>query len=222
MKVVTPEQAQGYRSATIAGGLKGAGLGFGIAIPAHFLLQRRAAYRAVPITLKTLGYVCLLVPLISIAAEKSGEAYDRSQWTGVGARELERSRDKEERRWEDLSSSQKVRDWAARNKWGLIAGSWAGSMAIAFAIVARTPQTFSQKLVQARMWAQGLTVGTLISSALLAGVTSEDKVIQPRVDHSWVDMLEQEGQMKKSEIAALRRAADAEYARRSQAETQRA
>jgi hypothetical protein len=121
-QVVTPEQAQGYRSATIAGGLKGAGLGFGIAIPAHFLLQRRAAYRAVPITLKTLGYVCLLVPLISIAAEKSGEAYDRSQWTGVGARELERSRDKEERRWEDLSSSQKVRDWAARNKWGLIAG----------------------------------------------------------------------------------------------------
>lgn len=121
-QVVTPEQAQGYRSATIAGGLKGAGLGFGIAIPAHFLLQRRAAYRAVPITLKTLGYVCLLVPLISIAAEKSGEAYERSQWTGVGARELERSRDKEERRWEDLSTSQKVRDWAARNKWGLIAG----------------------------------------------------------------------------------------------------
>jgi hypothetical protein len=33
---------------------------------------------------------------------------------------------------------------------------------------------------------------------------------------------EQEGQMKRSEIAALRRAADAEYARRSQAETQKA
>lgn len=40
------------------------------------------------------------------------------------------------------------------------------------------------------MWAQGLTVGTLISSALLSGVTStENKVVEGRADHSWADML---------------------------------
>lgn len=33
--------------------------------------------------------------------------------------------------------------------------SWAGCMGLSFGLVARTPQTFSQKLVQARLWAQG-------------------------------------------------------------------
>lgn len=40
------------------------------------------------------------------------------------------------------------------------------------------------------MWAQGLTVGTLISSALIAGVTTTDnKVVEGKIDHSWADIL---------------------------------
>jgi hypothetical protein len=73
------------------------------------------------------------------------------------------------------------------------------------------------------MWAQGLTVGTLISSALIAGVTTTDnKVVEGKIDHSWADILgksifpismtrgqqlisvEQEGQMKKSDLDRIR------------------
>lgn len=46
------------------------------------------------------------------------------------------------------------------------------------------------QLVQARMWAQGLTVGTLLSSALIAGAsTSGNKVVEGKQDHSWADLL---------------------------------
>jgi hypothetical protein len=72
------------------------------------------------------------------------------------------------------------------------------------------------------MWAQGLTVGTLIGSAVLSGVTTtENKVVEGRADHSWADILgtyhrgstilatdtdksEQEGNMKRSELDKIR------------------
>jgi hypothetical protein len=62
------------------------------------------------------------VPCISISGEKAGEAFERSKWTGVGKEELDRERFRKETRWESLSTTGKVKDWAARNKWGLIAG----------------------------------------------------------------------------------------------------
>ncbi|GFZ51197.1 hypothetical protein JCM24511_08955 [Saitozyma sp. JCM 24511] len=242
MKIVTAEEAAAHRAATTKGAMRGGAFGVGIIAPSHFLLQRKAFYRSIPITLKTLAYVCLLVPCVSIGGEKAGEAFERSRWTGVAARELERGKAKEETKWETLNTGGKVKEWAKTNKWGLIAArlvmegglqgggyqlvdNGGSSMGLAFALVARSPQTFSQKvsleagfpsclssdlaqLVQARMWAQGLTVGTLVSSALLAGVTSKNKVIKPRADHSWIDMLEQEGELSRRDITALHRAAD--------------
>lgn len=52
----------------------------------------------------------------------------------------------------------------------------------------RTMLTAAQ-LVQARMWAQGLTVGVLVTSAIVAGTTSKDGKPVERVDHSWEDIL---------------------------------
>lgn len=50
--------------------------------------------------------------------------------------------------------------------------------------------TLTMQLVQARMWAQGLTVGTLLGSALLAGASATgNKVVEGRKDHSWADLL---------------------------------
>ena len=44
---------------------------------------------------------------------------------------------REERRWESLSSGQKLKDWAMRNQYKIILGSWAASMAVAGTIVMR-------------------------------------------------------------------------------------
>ena len=45
------------------------------------------------------------------------------------------------------------------------------------------------QLVQARMWSQGLTVGVLVASAIVAGTTSKEGQPVERVDHSWEDIL---------------------------------
>ncbi|WVO16032.1 hypothetical protein L204_103697 [Cryptococcus depauperatus] len=206
MKVVTQEDVRGYTDATITGGIKGAFIAVGLAVPAHLLLTRRVPiYRTLPLSLRALGYVTLVVPCISISAEKAGEAYNRSGYSGIGQKEIDYELEMEREKWDKMTKYQKAADWAGRHKYGIIGAGWAASMALAFGIVARNPyQTTSQKVVQARMWAQGLTVGLLVGSAMLTGLSAKDNE-QPHevVDHSWKRMLEQDEHLTKEERAQL-------------------
>ena len=62
--------------------------------------------------------------------------------------------------------SQRLLVWGRENRYPIIGASWVLSMGLAFAIVGRSPYlTTSQKLVQARVYAQGLTLAVLIASA---------------------------------------------------------
>ena len=83
-------------------------------------------------------------------------------------KEIERVKSQEQIRWEGLSTGSKIKEWAMKNQYKVIVGSWAVSMGIAGAIVmANKHQTNAQKIVQARMWAQGLTIGVLIGAGVL-------------------------------------------------------
>jgi hypothetical protein len=61
-----------------------------------------------------------------------------------------------------------VKDWANENRYTIVFGSWVASMGVSFALVHRNPYlTGAQKLVQARVYAQGLTLGILLASLAL-------------------------------------------------------
>jgi len=69
---------------------------------------------------------------------------------------------------------QRVKDWGSENRYSIVFGSWVASMGTAFAIVQRNKYlSGSQKLVQARVYAQGLTVAVLLASFMLE---SKDKM----------------------------------------------
>lgn len=55
--------------------------------------------------------------------------------------------------------------WGKENRYSIVFASWVASMGVAMAIVGRAPMSTSQKLVQARVYAQGLTLAVLIASA---------------------------------------------------------
>lgn len=68
-------------------------------------------------------------------------------------------------------------------------GSWLGSMGASWLYIQSQPLSFSQKIVQARVWAQGLTLASLL---IMAGVTQlpteADKLMEEeseRANHSW-------------------------------------
>ena len=57
-------------------------------------------------------------------------------------------------------------DWGKKNRYSIVGVSWVASMAIALGLVGRNPYlSTQQKLVQARVYAQGLTVAVLIATA---------------------------------------------------------
>ena len=50
---------------------------------------------------------------------------------------LQKSR--EQRRWEALTTTQKISDWAGRHEFSIIGASWAASIIGSYAIVSRQP-----------------------------------------------------------------------------------
>ncbi|CAL1700997.1 unnamed protein product [Somion occarium] len=193
MKLATEEELAGHHAATVRGAIEGVVAGLAISLPGSYYLHRRwAYYRALPIQLKALGVVMVVAPLYAIQAERRGVEFDKSTWTGAGKRELDRSEAKEEARWERLTTKDKLKTWALENQYKVILGSWALSMATAGVIVWRNKyQTGPQKIVQARMWAQGLTVGVLIAAGVLTQSSRRAAVEHRGEDHSWKNMVEE-------------------------------
>jgi hypothetical protein len=66
-------------------------------------------------------------------------------------------------------------------------------------------QSTSQKIVQARMWAQGLTIGVLIAAGILTHSQRTDAAKHHAVDHSWREFLDAEA--KETESRKIKRLA---------------
>ena len=65
-----------------------------------------------------------------------------------------------------MSWTQRAMAWGREERYKIVGASWLASMVAAFAIVGRNPYlTGQQKLVQARVYAQGLTLAVLVASA---------------------------------------------------------
>ncbi|PCH41528.1 hypothetical protein WOLCODRAFT_137446 [Wolfiporia cocos MD-104 SS10] len=199
MKVVSKEEQAAQMRATIQGGATGLASGLAVALPTSYVLNKRwGYYRALPPSLKAFGVILVAVPAFVISAEHAGLRYEKEHWTDIGKHELDAQQARAQARWEAMSLGQKARDVAARHEYGIIGGAWAASMLGAFGWIMRDPyQTLPQKIVQARMWAQGLTIGVLIAAGALTHARRAREVdelghrhVEP--DHSWRDIVAQE------------------------------
>ena len=59
-------------------------------------------------------------------------------------------------------------------------------------------QSTSQKVVQARMWAQGLTIGVLITTGIITHSQRDEAAKHHAVDHSWRELLDAEAKEAES------------------------
>ena len=158
------------------GGAEGLAIGTAIAVPTIYSANRFfPTYRALPVSLKMFSVIFLLVPASVIQAERAGLAFERATLAsrthfGAGRSSLsaacrdtldrhEQARRAEEQRQVALEGSglDRAKDWASKHKFGIVGGGWVAGMGIAMGVVMRDPlQSFSQKLVQARMWGAGV------------------------------------------------------------------
>lgn len=110
--------------AVIEGGLTYGAMGAVAATPVHLFAKRRFPYyRNLPLPLKVLGGIAAVIPAAYVGAENSGQAFSKSQWTGIGKRELDLLEQRETERWESLSTMDQIGDWAKRRKWAILGTS---------------------------------------------------------------------------------------------------
>lgn len=181
-------------------GVKGLLGGLGVAIPVSYVLHRRwPYYHGLQPSLKAFGVILVAVPSFVISAERAALAYERAQWTGVGEDELKLLEAREQSRRKAMNIKEKATDLAARHPFSLISGTWAASMLGIYAWVSRDPlATPLQKITQTRVWAQGITLGIVLTAAILTHGKS-DKQTTP-YDHSWKDILDREEEEEKERL----------------------
>jgi len=195
MKIITEEEIQAHNNATIRGAIEGALAGAALALPGFALLNRRwPYYQSLPPSLKALGVIFVVVPGIAIQAERRGLEFDRAQWFGAGKMELDREAAEKRAAWAELSAQSKITNWLVGHQYSIMFGGWLGACAVAGSVIWKNKyQTGPQKLVQVRMWAQGLTIGIVLAAGILTHANRQEATNSARtIDHSWAAMLEEQ------------------------------
>ncbi|KDQ64181.1 hypothetical protein JAAARDRAFT_52163 [Jaapia argillacea MUCL 33604] len=202
MKLATAEELDAHARVTTIGAAKGVAGGLAFALPLSYIANKRwAYYRSLTPALKSLAVVLIVLPTFAISAERAGLQFERQQWAGAGKEAMESEEAKEFARWEALSPMQKAGDWASRHEYSVILGSWSTAMVGAFGYIMRDPhQSMGQKIVQARMWAQGLTVGVMIAAGAIAHANRAKVEASRGVDHSWRAIIEAEQKAKSTHV----------------------
>lgn len=157
-----------------------------------------------------------------ITADSYSRAFERSRY--ADAEYQDEVAQERAARAKSQSMGERTKEWLTEQRYPLVVGSWVASMGIAFGLVSRNKYlTGQQKLVQARVYAQGLTLAVLLASFALEGNDLKEgkgrwetvKVVDPndpehkrtiekKIHHEayegedqWMDMIEsQERKMK--------------------------
>jgi len=205
MKILTEEEIRAHNNATVQEAIEGVIAGAALALPGSYLLNRRwPYYRSLPPSLKTLGVILVVVPGLAIQAERRGLEFNRSQWMGAGKLEMDREAAEKRAAWEELSSRSKITSWVVRHQYSIMFGGWLGACAVAGNIIWKNKyQTGPQKLVQVRMWAQGLTIGIVLVAGLLTHANRQEAAARTKTDHSWAIMLEEQRLEKEQQQVKL-------------------
>lgn len=166
MKILTKEQeAQHYRQ-TLKGGTIGGLYGLAIGTAGVVFAHRRYHFfRNLTIPLKAF----LITSAGTFAGIINADHYSRNFEAESNPIEMEyRRREAEKAEAERASKTftERAMDFGRRERYKIVAGSWIGSMVAAFALVNRNKYLSGpQKIVQARVYAQFLTVGVLVATA---------------------------------------------------------
>jgi len=218
MKILTKEEEQAHYNATLKGGFLGGFLGVaGGTAAVYGASVRFPAFKALTLPFR----VFLVASTGTFAAIVSADSYSRAfEDQRMPERQyVDKSTTLQEQLDAQKGTKQKTMEWMSRNRYGIVFGSWVASMGAALAIVGRNRYlTGQQKLVQARVYAQGFTLAAVIASLAFEGNDrmagsgrwetvkildpndpEHKKMIEKKVHHEryrgedqWMDMVEAE------------------------------
>lgn len=165
MKILTKEEEQAHYNATLKGGISGGIVGVGLGLAAAYTANRRfPSFRTLTLPMKAFLVSSSSTFAAIIAADRASRKFEEARdpqrkYRDRASKDLEVVREQE-------TTFQKLKDWGRENRYPIVVASWVASMGIALGLVGRNPYlTKAQKLVQARVYAQGLTLAVLVATA---------------------------------------------------------
>jgi len=166
MKILTKEEEQEHYYATLKGGSLGGGIGLALGVAGVGLAQRRYQFiRQLTVPLKAF----LVTSAGTFAGIISADSASRNFGTQHNPIDQEyQAREKEEyqAKYGQMGFTERAMAWGKEHRYQIVGVSWIASMASSFALVNRNKYlSGAQKLVQARVYAQFLTLGVLVASA---------------------------------------------------------
>ncbi|KAK5311470.1 Replication factor C, subunit RFC4 [Exophiala xenobiotica] len=166
MKLLTKEQEQQHYKETLKGGTLGGfgGLGLGTA-GVLFASRRYAFFRGLTLPLRAFLITSAGTFGGIIAADSWSRAYEKAN-NPKDVEFKERQKEKQAEANEGKTFTERAMEFGRQERYKIVAGSWIASMIAAFSLVNRNKYlSGQQKLVQARVYAQFLTLGVLVASA---------------------------------------------------------
>ncbi|KAF1966403.1 hypothetical protein BU23DRAFT_517989 [Bimuria novae-zelandiae CBS 107.79] len=170
MKILTKEEEQAHYNATVKGGtiggLIGTAIGTGVVVAAS---RRYHSFRALSVPFRAFLVTSSGSFVAVIAADRASNAFD-IEHNPEKQREIAREREREDLYYANKTAMERAKEWASENRYPILFGFWVASMAGSWIAVNRqSAMSSSQKLVQARMYAQGLTLSALLASFAFEG-----------------------------------------------------
>lgn len=196
MKILSDSEKNEHWNVVLQEGAKGTIVGLGLSFGLVSLVKKKrpAAWTHFSTSMKAAMWAMPTVSAAAFFADQGSFRYDEQKYRSEYFQKLE---DSQLARWEKMTTTEKIATKLNENKYKIIIGAWAGSLYGSWRIVDRDPyMSTAQKVVQARVYAQGITVVLLLSTLLLSMYESELKKKQPPPVPEWKKYLDEQAEKK--------------------------
>lgn len=206
MKILTKEEEDAHYREVLKGGISGLGVGLAAGLGTAYLFNRRwPLFRNTTLPFKAF-YVCSTSTFLGIIqADRYSRAYElRNRSASAGQSIEELAAKAREERMKGLKGKEWLMEYGRENRYKIVLASWVASMGASLGLVWRDKYlSKAQKLVQARVYAQGLTLLVLIASAAFEVSDARNPGEKPKhVQHypgedAWKDIIKRDEQKMK-------------------------
>ncbi|ODV81315.1 uncharacterized protein CANTADRAFT_25501 [Suhomyces tanzawaensis NRRL Y-17324] len=199
MKILSDEERNAHWNAVLYEGTKGLiiGIGFSYGLVTYIKKKNPILYKRMSASTKAATWA---VPSIGISAFWADEGSVKFDEETYRSDYLQKQKEEMEAKLQQMSTSDRVMHHLNDNKYKIIVGSWAASLYGSWRYVNRDPfMNTQQKLVQARVYAQALTVVLLLSTIVLSMKEAEMKKKEPKPVPEWKRYLDEQEAIKKSQ-----------------------
>lgn len=189
MKILGQDEREAHIAHITSEGAKGLFYGSIISLGLFGYLKTRhpLRFKSFNTSIKTCIFAMPTIATGAFYADQGSVEFDRQ----VHSSDYTNSKMMEEyRQWNNMAMSDKIFHSLNENKYKIIITSWAASLYGSWVLVNRDKiMTTAQKAVQARMYAQGITIILLLGTILLAMKEEELEKNKPKPIPEWQKIL---------------------------------